>query len=367
MFAGLTLSEREAGAFLTVHLKAIAGNYRALVERLGATECGAVLKADAYGLGAEQVGRALYEAGCRRFFVAYGFEGVKLREAVPDDADIFVLHGVFKETEEDFFAASLIPVLNTFDQLNRWSAFALKKGKRLPCALHVDTGMTRLAFTKEQVLGFKTRDFENLSVRLVMSHLACGEAGNAMNEAQLNRFDALSAHLKTILPEPFKESLSASAGIFLDKPYHKDIARAGIVLYGFMENLTPAVELKAGILEIQNVSSSQTIGYGATASLPDNGKVATVALGYGDGYPRLMGNAGHAFINGKKVPVIGRVSMDLTVLDVSDLSDGELSEAGFAEFIGRYGSLAELAKVAKTIDYEILTNLGNRLYRIYTD
>lgn len=366
MFGGLTMKPQEAGAFLTIHLKALADNYRALQTRLGETECGAVLKADAYGLGAAQIGKTLYDAGCRRFFVAYGFEGAKLRETVPADADIFVLHGVFAQTEQDFRDASLTPVLNTPEQLKRWSDFAARRGEKLPCALHVDTGMTRLAFTEEQVFAMTAADFAHLDVKVVISHLACGERGDAMNETQLRQFDKLSARLKTVLP-PFKESLSASSGIFLDAPYHKDIARAGIVLYGFMENLTPAVELKARILEIQDVPAGKTIGYGATAVMKNGGRVATVSLGYGDGYPRLMSNAGHAFINGKKVNVIGRISMDLTILDVSDLSEDELAGAEFAEFIGKYGSLAELAQVAKTIDYEFLTNLGNRLYRVYTD
>lgn len=366
MFGGLTLNPREAGAVLTVHLKAVADNYRALRARLGQTECAAVLKADAYGLGAARVGKALYDAGCRRFFVAYGFEGAKLRESVPADADIFALHGVFAQTERDFYDASVTPVISTFEQLRRWADFAAQKGEKLPCALHVDTGMTRLAFTEEQVFAMTAADFTHLDVKVVISHLACGEKGNPMNEAQLRQFDKLCARLKTFLP-PFKESLSASAGIFLDAPYHKDIARAGIVLYGFSENLTPAVELKARILEIQDVPAGKTIGYGATAVMKNGGRVATVSLGYGDGYPRALSNAGHAFINGKKVNVIGRISMDLTTLDVSDLSEDEPAGAEFAEFIGKYGSLAELARAAGTIDYEILTNLGNRLYREYTD
>lgn len=358
------MKPQEAGAFLTIRLNAIAENYRALVERLGETACGAVLKADAYGLGAAQIGKTLYDAGCRDFFVAYGFEGAKLRETVPE-GDIYVLHGVFADTENDFYDASLIPVLNTPEQLKRWADFAKAKGEKLPCALHVDTGMTRLAFTEEQVFALTSDAFENLNVVTVLSHLVSGEKGDALNDVQLKRFNALCARLKTVLSAPFKESLAASSGIFLGKPFHKELVRAGIVLYGFMENLTPAVELKARILEIQTVSPQQTIGYGATARLPDGGKVATVSLGYGDGYPRLLGNAGHAFVNGKKVPVIGHVSMDLTVLDVSDLTERELQQARFAEFIGKYGSLAELAKIAKTIDYEFLTNLGNRLYRIY--
>lgn len=362
------MTPEQAGSFLSVNLGAIADNWRSLQARLGPGKtCAAVLKTDAYGLGAEKIAPALEQAGCKTFFVAHVFEGIALRGVVPA-AKIYVLHGVLPGTEHDFVRFNLIPVLNTVAQISDWTAHAKETGNVLAAALHVDTGMTRLGLTRNdvRVLCELPEILDGLAVELVMSHLACGdEPESPMNRRQLASFEAVCAELRKALPYGFQESLSASAGCFLPAAFHKDIARPGIALYGGMGGLKPAVTLTSRMMQVQEVAPGQTIGYGAFGVLPHGGKAATVALGYGDGYPRGMSRRGTAFVGGKKVRVLGRISMDLTVLDVSEVAEKDLFPGQTVEFIGPNCPLSQVAEEAGTIEYEILTNLGRRFYRSY--
>lgn len=355
------MTPEQAGAVLTVDLGAIARNWQSLQARLkDGAQCGAVLKTDAYGLGAGRVGPALAQAGCRTFFVAYSFEGIALRKVLPE-AEIYVLHGVLPGTERDFVQHNLIPVLSSLRQAEVFDCFAAGENKRLPAALHVDTGMTRLALTAKNVADYCSAVPENIEIRLVVSHLACADnPENPKNEDQLERFDALCSMLRKALPDEFKESLSATDGaLLLDSRYHKDIVRPGIALYD------GAVTLKAKILEVQDTEPGQTVGYGATYELKEKSRIATLAIGYGDGYPRSLAGKGQVYLAGRYVPVVGRVSMDLITAEAAGIGWRELRETVWAEIIGPHCALKEIAKQAGTIDYEILTGLGRRFFREY--
>lgn len=360
----------QAGSFLTINLKAVAENWRTLQARVSrGTECGAVLKTDAYGLGMPRVAPVLAQAGCSTFFVAHVFEGIELRKYVPA-GKIYVLHGMMPKTEDDFPEYNLIPVLNTMEQVTAWATFAQNRGSVLKAALHVDTGMTRLGLTPDDIKTIIDLPslLNGIEVDLVLSHLACADTPESpMNQKQRTSFDLICHELKTVLPYDFKRSLCASAGCFLVPEFHEDLTRPGIALYGCLEGLKPAVSLYSKIMQVQKVKAGQPIGYGSLGMLVSDGKVATVALGYGDGYPRSMTNKGTAFVGGKKVRVIGRVSMDLTALDVSDVPDRELFPGQLVEFIGPNCSLSEMARDAGTIEYEILTTLGRRFYRSYVE
>lgn len=359
------MTPEQAGAFLTVDLNKIADNWRQMQAKVGdKRQVAAVLKTDAYGLGAGQVGKALYKAGCRVFFTAYVFEAIALRE-VALDADIYVLHGVLPHTELDFLKYNLIPVLSTPRQVADWNHLGHKEDIVLPAALHVDTGMTRLGLTAGQIesLEKNPQQCKYLNVKLVVSHLACADTpDNKMNEEQLQKFEVACAKLRRILPNDFKESLSATDGSRLDdERFYRDIVRPGIALYD------GAVSLEAKILQIQDVSAGQSIGYGATHVFTKKSRVATLGIGYGDGYPRSLSNKGYVLIAGHKAPVVGRISMDLTTVDVTDIDVKELQMSPTAEIFGRDLPLKDVASLAGTIDYEVLTNLSRRFFRIYLD
>ena len=359
------MTPEQAGAFLTIDLNKIAENWRGIQKRVGDKRLvAAVLKTDAYGLGAEKVGQALYEAGCRVFFTAYVFEGIALRKIAPE-ADIYVLHGVLPHTELDFLTYNLIPVLSTPRQVADWNHLGHKEDISLPAALHVDTGMTRLGLTAGQIDSLEKNpdQCKYLNVKLVVSHLACADdPDNEMNAEQLEKFENACAKLRRILPNDFKESLSATDGSRLeDERFYRDIVRPGIALYD------DAVSLEAKILQIQDVSAWQSIGYGATHIFMRRSRVATLAIGYGDGYPRSLSNKGYVLIAGYQAPIVGRISMDLMTVDVTDIDVEVLRQTPTAEIFGTDLPLKDVANIAGTIDYEVLTNLSKRFYRIYLD
>jgi len=355
---------------LTVDLDAIVANWRMLRERAAPAECAAVVKANSYGLGVEPVARALASAGCASFFVATIDEGLHLRTPLPDAA-IFVLSGpVCGEAEAETEAANLIPVLNSLEQIAAWSGRATRRGKVLPAALHLDTGMTRLGLEVAEIDRLVTDPARLAGIRteLVMSHFACAdEPDNAMSAAQIERFQLLSARL----PVRTRRSISASSGIFLGRHAHFDLVRPGAALYGLnpcpgtANPMTPVVRLTAEILQIRDVDTPMTVGYGASHRVTQPGRTATAAVGYADGYLRSLGNRGHGIIKGERVPVVGRISMDLTCFDISALPQGSVAPGDRVELIGPGHSADELAAEAGTIGYEILTSLGHRAIRRY--
>ena len=352
-------------AVLTIDLGAIAENFRRLQRAAPGSEVAAVVKADAYGLGAGEVARALRQAGCRKFFVAHGDEGLALR-ALLADAEIYVLHGLTGE-EGAAIEAGLVPVLNHPGELQRHVDQARRCCRRLPAALHVDSGMWRLGFGEAELRALDPSMLDALDLRLVMSHLACAEEpGHPLNEEQRARFDARRA----LLP-PAPASLANSSTIFLGETFHYQLCRAGVALYGvnptpgFANPMAPVVSLEAPVLQVFEVDAHGTVGYGATYPVRPGARLATVPVGYADGYLRAASGRAVARIGGTAVPLAGRVSMDLLTLDVSALPQDAVRPGTMALLVGGPDGLDELAAAAGTIGYEVLTRLGTRFARRY--
>jgi alanine racemase len=357
---------------LEVHLDRIRWNYLSLQKRLGkGADCAAVVKADAYGIGAAEVVAELYKANCRQFYVAHLNEGVIANKALDGQrASIYVLHGPCGASADEFSRNNLIPVLNSLGDVEYWAGCAKKSGRRLPAILQLDTGMNRLGLTANEVTRLKDspETLKVLDVRYILSHLACAdEPDHPKNRQQLEKFKTLSRQLG--LPCPL--SFANSAGIFLGADYHFDQVRPGAALYGInplgtvSNQMHGVITFKARILQIKDVDSGETVGYGAEYQVPTAAKLAIVSVGYADGYLRCLTGSGMVFIGGQKCPVVGRVSMDLIAVDVTQMTP--LPRAGdWAEIIGENQTVDDLARAAKTIGYEILTNLGRRYKRIYT-
>lgn len=370
---GGTGAER-AGGILRVDLDAIAGNYRLLQSRLtGGAGCGAVVKADSYGLGMARVAPALYAAGCRDFFVALLDEAIALRAALPGEADIHVFSGVTAACAGEFTRHRLIPVLNHLGQIADFAAHARRLGDKLTADIHVDTGMNRLGLPQAEVaeLAAQPALLDGLSVRLAMSHLACGdEPDHPLNGAQRERFIAARQRVPALAAA--KASFANSAGVFLGPDFHFDLARTGAALYGLTPHMNrpnpmaQVVRLQGRILQVRDVDSPMTVGYGAAHKVTGRGRIATVGVGYADGYLHALTNRGHAHIGDIQVPVVGRVSMDLITLDVSQVPPALATPDCLVDLIGPRCPPDTLAKDAGTIGYEILTSLGRRYPRVYT-
>ena len=358
-------------ARLTVRLGAVVSNYRVCQRLAGPAAVAAVVKADSYGLGAGEVTRALSDAGCDTFFVARVDEGVSLRPKVPQ-ARIFVLDGALADSVPAQITHHLTPVLNSLSQIAAWQAAAKETRASLDCAIHIDTGMNRLGLpaTDLSVLAAEWgKRLEGLRPVLLMSHLACADdAAAKMNPTQLDRFRTALA----ILP-PTPASLASTGGVLLGKDYAFDLVRPGIGLYGGNVQSMPAnpfsvaALLTTRILQLRRVDSEETVGYGATFRTKRQTVLATVALGYADGLMRAIGNRGHAAIRGVRAPVAGRVSMDLTTLDVTGIPPDHLSSDADVEFFGDTISLEEAASAGGTAAYEILSSIAPRVPRQYME
>ncbi len=364
---------------LTVDLAALTGNWRDMARRSGNARTAAVVKADAYGLGLEDCGTALYEAGARDFFVAAVQEGATLRTFAPD-ARIFVLSGIWPGQEQMFFDNDLVPVLASQEQLALWMAIISERGDH-PCALQVDTGFNRLGLPLNDALALAADVSRpaSFSPVLVLSHLHSGDTPSSpANKAQLLSFQKVSEAFEGI-----DSSLSASAGIFLGPDYHFDLTRPGIALYGGeavngMKPLRPVAKAEARIIQIRNAATGETVSYGATYQLARPSRLAIASVGYADGYLRSLSGSGiplraggtrgaFGFIAGHRVPVIGRVTMDLTIFDVTNVPESEIRTGDYIELFGPNIPVDDLARAAGTIGYEVLTSLGLRYERLYLD
>ena len=358
-------------ARLTIDLSAIGDNYRRLQRRFTGGETAAVVKANAYGLGVAPVSKALHAAGCRRFFVATVDEAVELRGVMPG-ATVHVFHGV--QSQVDVAACrehNLAPVVNSLGQLTIWAQEAARVAAPLPCILHLDTGMNRLGLSRAEAeyLASHTQLIEKLDVLYVMTHMACADdASHPMNPRQLAAFKALIS----LLPAPSRGySLANSSAVFLDPQYHFNLARPGVALYGCNpvhgqpNPMRPVAALHAPIVQLRELTEPGSVNYAASRHVPAGTKLATLAAGYADGLPFQLGNTGVFYIDDYPCPVLGRVTMDLTVIDVSAVPEHLARPGRMVEIFGNHCGVDTLADRAKTIPYEILTKLGKRLNRIY--
>ena len=359
---------------LSINLKALAGNYARIQREIGANcIAGAAVKADSYGLGMEPVSQALYSAGCRDFFVATLQEGIKLRAALPD-VSIACLNGLAIGQEADYAAHNLTPILGSLDEITRWQTLAQEHGKQLPAILHIDTGMNRHGLPDNELSKlYDAPDYlSGLNVTTVMSHFACAdELSHPMNHAQYQKFMNAMTHFRVITPRA-KFSLCNSSGIFRSADYHLDLVRPGMALYGL--NPTPetanpmqaVVSLSVPIIQIKTVEKQSAAGYNATYCFDKYETLAIVPLGYADGFHRSLSNNGALYYNGVRCPVRGRVSMDLTIIDISAIPESDAPRVGdMMQVIGADQSADDLARAAGTIGYEILTSLGARYDRNY--
>lgn len=369
MMPRIETGPEHAGALLEIDLGAIRANWRAMRARLGAAACGAVVKADAYGLGARAVAPALAEEGARQFFVAHLDEAIALQPLLPATAEIFVLNGLPQGAERDCAERGLIPVLNSLAQVEAYAAQGRRRGRALPAAVQIDSGMSRLGLSRAELdrLAADPARLDGLSLRLVMSHLACAEdQANPMNRAQLARFDAGRRRLPAA-----PASLANSSGVFLGRDFHFDLARPGAALYGLApvagaaNPMRPTVRLSARILQIRETEPGDVVGYGAAWTASGRRRIATVSAGYADGYLRRLSGRAAAWAGDRAAPQVGTVSMDSVTFDVTDAP--EAVEGGFLELIGPRNPVDALAAQGATIGYEILTSLGGRYARVYKD
>ena len=365
---------------VTIDLSAIVENWRDMARRSGKARTAAVVKADAYGLGIEDVGAALYEAGVRDFFVAVAEEGATLRSFAPE-ARIFVLSGIWPGRETIIFENDLVPVIASEEQLTFWLGVLAETGD-YPYALHVDTGFNRLGVPLDDALALAEDASRpaSFSPVLVLSHLHSGDNPDSLlNRKQLEAFHRVAAAFEGI-----ESSLSSSAGIFLGEDYHFDLTRPGIALYGGeavnnMRNpMRPVVKAEARIIQIRKARQGDTVSYGGTYQLTRESRLAVVSAGYADGYLRSLSGSGlplrqvvrdgaFGYVAGRKVPVVGRVTMDMTIFDVTDIPENEIRAGDYVELFGENIALDDVARAGGTIGYELLTGLGLRYDRLYVE
>jgi alanine racemase len=342
---------------LIVDLEAVRSNYLLMAERSGTARCGAAIKADAYGLGLEEIAPVLANAGCTSFFCAHVSEGMIARQVLGHEAEIFILNGVQFGEAPLLRQKHLIPVLSTPEHIALWH----EAGENAQAALHVDTGMNRLGLPWH---GDVPDMVKGLNLTLVMSHLACAsDPAHPMNRQQLERFAVIRTAFAGV-----RASLANSAGILLGKNWHFDLTRPGIALYGGAPLdeggpiLAPVAHIEAPILQVFPLRQGQSVGYDARFTAPKDMVIATVALGYADGLSCATSPGGFGRIDDQMVPLIGRVSMDLSTFDVSDLAKPP-KPGDLLCLLGK--DLEALAIASDTLSYEILTGLGPRFVREY--
>ncbi|WP_421852102.1 alanine racemase [Oricola sp.] len=369
---------RLAGGRLTIDLSALVDNWKWLARQSAPARCAAVVKANAYGLGNDPVIPALAEAGCDTFFVALPEEGLAVRRLAPT-SDVFVFDGPHEQSIPTYMEAGLIPVLSSLEQIEMWAARSRALGIHPPCAIGVDTGMNRLGLTVAEALSFRARNISEhlVSPVLVMSHLACGDdPDHPLNRLQLESFQRVASAFEDV-----ESSLANSAGIMLGEKYLFNVTRPGIAIYGGQamrsgpNPMTPVVSLHGRIAQIRSARRGETVSYGAEETLLRDSRIAVVTVGYADGYPRSGSGAGvplreaikaglYGHVGEYPVPVLGRVTMDLTMFDVTDVPEQLLAD-GWIELVGPNIPLDEAARTAGTISYELLTGLGTRYERRY--
>lgn len=362
------------GGRLKIDLGAIQRNWRGLdsVSRTALT--GAVVKADAYGTGLVPVSAALWQAGARFFFVANADEGIDLRHTLPD-AHIFVLNGLAAGAAQFYADNLLMPVINSLGELDQWLKLCIAAEEALPAAFQFDTGMNRLGLRLQEVSIVRSMmEQSGYLPQMVMSHLACADQPNhEKNRTQRALFQSLLAQFPDI-----PASLANSAATLSGRDNHFQIVRPGLALYGGRavqgrpNPMAPAVTVEMPVLQVHEARTGETVGYGATYTLNRDSRVAVIGCGYADGYIRSLSSSNgkpgaHMWFGGRQLPVLGRISMDLTVVDVTDLGQNVPLPGQFVEVFGPNSLIDDAAEAGNTLSYELLTSLNGRYTRVYVD
>ncbi|MBW4024141.1 MAG: alanine racemase [Proteobacteria bacterium] len=355
------------GSVLEIDLDAIAANWRLLRDRHGPDRATAgVLKADGYGLGAVAVAKRLHAEGCRHFFTAHLMEAVEIRPLLPDSM-LCVLHGLGPGEEETFILHDIAPALGTLGEIEAWAAAARARGRRLPALLHIDTGMNRTGLSPVELerLTARAELLAPLDILFVMTHLVAADTpGAPMNAIQAEVFAAAAARFPGT-----RRSFANSSGIFLGPRFASDLARPGAALYGVNPTpgdanpMAPVARLRARIMQLRDVPAGEGVGYDHQWISPRPSRIATLPVGYADGYHRVLGDRAEVGLGGQLCPVVGRVSMDLITIDVTDCPAAAIGD--WCEVIGPAVPVERLATLAGTNAYEVLTSLGRRFHRRY--
>lgn len=370
--AGTARDQPVEGPRVHVDLDNLRANYRFIQSQAPQAEVAGVVKCDGYGMGAREVTAALMGIGCRIFYVAWAHEGRTLRRELAefggDEIEIRVFHGPTAQTLPLFAEYALTPVINTVAQATLWA----QTNPYEPAVLHVDTGMNRLGLDVKRLDSVQST---GLRVKTLMSHLACAAHPDHVDDHHPMNLRQRAAFLQAAMRWPDAAlSLSASGGVLLGGGYHYSEIRAGISLYGTsasgspLHGLSPVASLKAPILQLRDVPTGAEVGYDASWVAPRASRLATLAIGYGDGYPRALSNVGKVEIAGGLCPIVGRISMDMLVVDVTDLGSGISNSLASGDLATLYGARPIIEDVAKDVDmvpYELLTNIGPRVRRIY--
>lgn len=364
-----TVPNKGASGYLTFDLSALARNYSKLCSILAPARAAAVVKADAYGLGAERVAPALYRAGCRHFFVAHLAEAARLRPLLAADAQVFVLNGLQPGNEEPCAESGIIPVLNSLEQWRCWQVAATRMKRTLPAVLQFDTGMSRLGVPVEEreALAAELAGQGTVEILFIMSHLASAdEMDSYQNDDQLAEMKRIAEEFRGL-----DVCFANSGGIFLGKTYHGVLARPGIALYGGAPTageanpMEPVVRLDVAVVQTRTVPAGAKVGYSGTHIADSKTRLATIAAGYADGLPRSLSGRGAVYYQGTRLPIVGRVSMDSITVDITALPEGTLRLGSLVEVLGPHQTLEDVARDAGTISYEILTSLGDRYHQQY--
>lgn len=361
------------GGRLTIDLGALADNWRTLRAISPASECAAVVKADAYGIGLSKAAGALAHAGAKTFFVAHLSEAKTVRAAAPEAA-VYVLNGLPPGAAAAFAESGVRPVLGSREEIAEWAAFVAFSGADPAAAIHVDTGMNRLGLTLDEFRDMQAAGGPGFSPSLLMSHLACADEPGRPETARQRK---LFAELRALVPET-PASLANSAGTLRPVTSGGDLAfdlrRPGVSLYGanpiagLAAPLKPVVRLEARIVQVRDLAEGETVGYGGVERMRRRSRLAVLSLGYADGVLRAGGGAdgapgASAYFGDVPCPYVGRISMDLIAIDVTDAPHARRGD--WAEILGDHVGVDALGRACGTIGYEILTSLGRRYERRY--
>lgn len=364
------MNKKTETGILTINLSALAQNYQYLQSKTGANcKIAGIVKANAYGLGLEPVIMALLKQKCPQFFVATLNEAIKFR-SIEKEAPVAVLGGLFPNAEDIYIKNNIQPVINSLDDLARWNRIAETQINKLPTILHFDTAMNRLGLSEEDARTLISNPdlYSHLNIDWVMTHFACADEENHdLTQKQTQKFSEIANHFPMA-----KRSLGNSSGVFRDVQYHTDMVRPGIALYGGnptpekQNPMYPVISLNAKVLQTRLCKKGDSIGYGASQVFKEDTYTATVAIGYADGFLRSNSNKGQLYFQNDPCPILGRVSMDLTTIDISNCPE-KPRQGDWVEILGPNQSIDDLATHAGTISYEVLTSLGSRYAREYIE